>query len=198
MSDPHSVAVLRSPSTDIDGRAPTLPADLTNGRDAVGAARQAPLVEPLDTFVPRLERVAAIPGPADVEHVLRAAALPKRVSHRQFQTTLDVGQGSRGSCWAFAGIAALEAAYARVGVRENLSEQYLFHISKAHENHRNGGGVNSLIGFQGSADVVHHLAYWAVPQGGPCSLHRPAGVAGVGQRDTRHRGWVGWRRRRHA
>jgi hypothetical protein len=35
-------------------------------------------------------------------------------------------------------------------VRVDLSEQYLFHISKAHENHRTGGGINSLIGFQGS------------------------------------------------
>ena len=45
----------------------------------------------------------------------------------------------------------------------HLSEQYLFHISKAHENHVFGGGINSLIGFQGSSDIVHHLKYWAVP-----------------------------------
>ena len=48
------------------------------------------------------------------------------------------------------------------GVRVNLSEHYLFHLSKAHENHV-GGGIHSLVGFQGSADIVHHLSYWAVP-----------------------------------
>src|SRR5262249_47145943 len=35
--------------------------------------------------------------------------------------------------------------------------------SKAHENHRVGPGIHSLVPFQGSADVVHHLRYWAVP-----------------------------------
>ena len=85
------------------------------------------------------------------------------VSHRRWQTTATFGQGARGTCWAFAGIAALEAAYARIGVNVTCREQYLFHISKAHENHRAGGGIHSLIGFQGSSDIVHHLTHWAVP-----------------------------------
>ena len=115
----------------------------------------------MDTFGPRLERVARIPAPTPPELATSRAALPKRVSHRQFQTTLDVSQGSRGSCWAFAGIAALEAAYARINVRVDLSEQYLFHISKAHENHRTGGGINSLIGFQGSSETRRTRSYSA-------------------------------------
>lgn len=123
------------------------------------------LVEPLDTFLPRLEQITQLPGPK-IELTARLAALQRRVSHRQWQTTLDVSQGSRGSCWAFAGIAALEAAYARIGVHIDLSEQYLFHLSKAHENHLYGPGIHSLVGFQGSADIVHHLSYWAVPLSG--------------------------------
>ena len=60
-------------------------------------------------------------------------------------------------------LAALEAVYARIGIRAELSEQYLFHISKAHENHVGGPGIHSLVGFQGSADIVHHLTLLAVP-----------------------------------
>ncbi|SOD92178.1 tachylectin-related carbohydrate-binding protein [Spirosoma fluviale] len=120
------------------------------------------LVEPLDTFLPRLERITKLSGPR-VTLKSSLAALSRQVSHRQWQTTLNVSQASRGTCWAFAGIAALEAAYARIGVHVDLSEHYLFHLSKAHENHVGGPGIHSLVGFQGSADIVHHLAYWAVP-----------------------------------
>ena len=117
-----------------------------------------PLVEPLETFAAR----PRLPGPVlDLSQVARS--LPARVSHRRWQTNLDVSQGARGSCWAFGGIAALEAAYARKGINVDLSEQYLFHVSKAHENHISGPGIHSLVDFQGSADVVHHLSYWAVP-----------------------------------
>ena len=163
MSDPHLEAVPLQPSTDLPPEAPDISPALDPLPGPVADTATAPLVEPIDTFVPRLERVARIPAPTPPELTTIRAALPKSVSHRQFQTALDVSQGGRGSCWAFAGIAALEAAYARINVRVDLSEQYLFHISKAHENHRAGGGINSLIGFQGSSDVVHHLKYWAVP-----------------------------------
>ena len=160
MSDPHLNAVPLASSSGVPDDAPAIPPAVEPA--ALSCDPVQPLVEPLETFLPRLQRVASIPTRA-AEVALSRAPLPRRVSHRQFQRPLDVSQGSRGSCWAFAGIAALEAAYARVNVNVDLSEQYLFHLSKAHENHRNGGGINSLIGFQGSSDIIHHLNYWAVP-----------------------------------
>ena len=160
MSDPHLNAVPLTSSSGVSDDAPAIPPAAEPAAPSRDPVR--PLVEPLETFLPRLERVAGIP-PRAAEVTLSRAPLPRRVSHRQFQRPLEVSQGSRGSCWAFAGIAALEAAYARVNVNVDLSEQYLFHLSKAHEDHRNGGGVNSLIGFQGSSDIIHHLHYWAVP-----------------------------------
>jgi hypothetical protein len=50
-----------------------------------------------------------------------------------------------------------------VGVNVTLSPHYLFHISKAHENHRAGPGIHSLIGFQGSSDIIHYLTHFPVP-----------------------------------
>ncbi len=157
---PHTHAIPLEVREVISGNVPAVNGGVEKVLPVPPAAAQAPLVEPLGTFLPRLKKVAAIAGPAIN---IAALALPGRVSHRQFQTTLQVSQGGRGSCWAFAGVAALEAAYARVNVHVDLSPQYLFHISKAHENHRNSGGINSLIGFQGSSDIVHHMKYWAVP-----------------------------------
>jgi hypothetical protein len=137
------------------------------GDAALSPAHAAPLVEAMETFAPRAN-AAPLPSPlrplVDLDILgIEVHALLPRVSHRQFQTTLDVAQGGRGSCWAFGGIAALEAAYARVGIHVDLSEQYLFHLSKAHEAQRNQSAITSLIGFQGAADIVHHLTFWAVP-----------------------------------
>ena len=167
MSDPHAVAVLRPPSPDVDDEAPQIPPAVSSwpAGEQVGqqSSSSTSLVEPMTTFVARVQEAASISAPSAGELPIRKGPLPRRISHRQFQSTLDVSQGSRGTCWAFAGVAALEAAYARVNVRVDLSEQYLFHLAKAHENHQTGGGLNSLMGFGGSADVVHHLSYWAVP-----------------------------------
>lgn len=116
----------------------------------------------IDSIQAYLESRPTVPVFNGTPNFIRGT-LPQRVDHRAWQTELVASQGSRGTCWAFAGIAALEAAYARQGIQVKLSEQYLFHISKAHENQRVGPGIHSLIGAQGSADVVHHLKYWRVP-----------------------------------
>jgi hypothetical protein len=157
-----------------DPTAPSWLDDLTHA-EARDAGPVTPAVEPLETWLPRVsgqERGAGlaggsagtVPGP-----VIAPVQARGQHSNRQWQRPLEVGQGARGTCWAFAGIAALEAAYARRGVTVDLSEQYLFHISKAHEAHRNTTAFTSLIGFMGSADVVRNLTYLAVPE----SRHAP-------------------------
>jgi hypothetical protein len=81
-------------------------------------------------------------------------------------------QGGRGTCWAFAGVAALEAAYKRkYNLTLDLSEQYVFHMMKSGElyvdyatntmnNHENN---SSFWGGQGNSGVVEHMTRFAVP-----------------------------------
>ena len=165
MEDPQLVAVLHGSSADVPADAPPLHPDLVVAHAAsTHGAPHGPLVEPVESFDAHLERSKAHARPeASPPLPVARGLLPRKVSHRAFQSAFVASQGARGTCWAFAGCAALEAAYARIGVQVKLSEGYLFSLSKAHENHVNGGGVNSLIGFQGSSDIVHHLKYWSVP-----------------------------------
>ncbi len=94
----------------------------------------------------------------------------REVSLAPWQTLIK-DQLGRDSCYAFAAIAALEAAYRRqFGYYLNLSEQYAYHINKAselHENYLDSGLVvennTSLWGFQGSSDIVDKMARFAVP-----------------------------------
>ncbi|MGC5172482.1 C1 family peptidase [Microbacterium sp. DT81.1] len=98
-----------------------------------------------------------------VTEVPLAVLLGEEVSLASDQTPIR-SQQDRGSCWAFAGIAALEAAYKRLhGLTLDLSEQYLFHICKAHES---DFGNHSLMGFQGSSDIVKHMERMRVPEEG--------------------------------
>ncbi len=61
------------------------------------------------------------------------AAAQSSHSLAQYQTPIN-DQLGRDTCWAFAGVAALEAAYNRkYGIVLDLSEQYAFHIPKAME-----------------------------------------------------------------
>src|SRR5512134_408756 len=68
-------------------------------------------------------------------------------------------QNNRGSCWAFAGAAALEAAYRRkYNIAIDVSEEYVFHVGKSFALNRDPQQVvltpvennSSLTGFQGS------------------------------------------------
>ncbi|SEB19965.1 hypothetical protein [Variovorax sp. YR216] len=82
-------------------------------------------------------------------------------------------QSDRGTCWAFAGASALEAAYHRhFGLTLDLSEEYIFHMGKTFALNRTaaGGPVtqpvennSSLTGFQGAGDIAKKLSENAVP-----------------------------------
>lgn len=83
-------------------------------------------------------------------------------------------QSNRGTCWAFAGAAALEAAYRRkFGTEIDVSEEYIFHMGKSFALNRDGSpqqnvvlpveNNSSLTGFQGSGDIVQKLSENAIP-----------------------------------
>jgi hypothetical protein len=82
-------------------------------------------------------------------------------------------QGNRGMCWAYAGAAALEAAYKRkYGLDIKVSEEYVFHMGKSFALNRVPAtqavvtpveNNSSLTGFQGSGDIVQKLTENAVP-----------------------------------
>lgn len=151
-------------SIDVVPDAPTGLSDSHLLRRNPAIPRVKPLVEPLEDFLPRVSTIRRpISSPfLDLTELLDLLG-GLTVSHRQFQTTDTVGQQGRGTCWACAGTAALEAAYARVGVHVKLSPHYLFHMAKVHENHRNNGGISSLMGFGGSSDVIKVLSQVPVP-----------------------------------
>lgn len=91
----------------------------------------------------------------------------------EFQSPFQDQGAGRGSCWAFAGAAALEAAYQRqFGLSIKASEEYIFHMGKAFALNRTavGGPVvqpiennSSLTGFQGSADITQKISENAAP-----------------------------------
>ncbi len=102
--------------------------------------------------------------------VANRAAINGVYSLARWQSPFKV-QGNRGTCWAFAGAAALEAAYLRkYNMLINVSEQYVFHMGKAFALNRDAAGNvaspvennSSLTGFQGSGDIAKKLSENAV------------------------------------
>jgi len=105
-------------------------------------------------------------GIVSVPHIEISTA----VSLARWQTPFQ-NQQDRGTCYAFAAIAALEAAYRRkYGSSVGLSEQYAFHVNKASElfvdymtNSLPYENNSSMWGFQGSSDIIDKMARFAVP-----------------------------------
>jgi len=129
------------------------------------------LLEPIDQHAAYLRRPLAERLRAGRVHVL-AHPTVGTVSLARYQTAYR-DQMDRGSCYAFASCAAMEAAYKRkYGVELHLSEQYAFHINKCFElypNYASGTPVQahenntSFSGFQGSSDIIAKLAVCPVP-----------------------------------
>ena len=103
---------------------------------------------------------------------LLAGGRPRSWSLAADQTPFKF-QSDRGTCWAFAGASALEAAYhRRFGLTLDLSEEYVFHMGKSFALNRTrpAGPViqpvennSSLTGFQGAGDIAQKLSENAVP-----------------------------------
>jgi hypothetical protein len=128
------------------------------------------LVEERTSFLTHLEAAKAAAGQRGVAegmvaHVVGVPAVqtapPVTYSLAQYQTAFR-NQGDRGTCWAFAGAAAMEAMYKRkYGVTLDIAEQYVFHVAKVQElaynpmdplrSHENN---STLWGFQGASDIV--------------------------------------------
>lgn len=128
------------------------------------------LLEDLDTHRRAVERANTFARVNGLVHIPPIKPLANVVSLAQYQTGFR-NQGSRGTCYAFASCAAIEAAYKRkYGVDLDLSEQFAFHINKAGElysdyttttsPHENN---SSYWGFQGGSDIVDKLARAAIP-----------------------------------
>ena len=98
------------------------------------------------------------------------AAPPERASLAAYQSPIK-NQAGRDTCYSFAAVAALEAAYKRgYGLDLDLSEQYAFHMGKAGElyadymtstvPHENN---SSFWGFQGNSIMLKFMERFSVP-----------------------------------
>jgi hypothetical protein len=144
LNPPKRVEKLPSPVLDPD----------THQLEVAAAVQRAQLLNKLE-----IPSVPAL-GPADGVFSLAQWQSPPKA------------QNDRGTCWAFAGAAALEAAYRRkFGSEIDVSEEYIFHVGKAFALNRDAQGNvfqpvennTSLTGFQGSGDIAQKLSQAAVP-----------------------------------
>ena len=132
--------------------------------------RHRHLLEDRDAHLRRIERSNEF---ARINNLVQLPTVKLRnnvVSLAQYQTGFK-NQTGRGTCYAFAACAAIEAAYKRkYGLELDLSEQFAFHINKAGELYANymttpspHENNSSFWGFQGSSDLIDKLARAAIP-----------------------------------
>lgn len=126
-------------------------------------ARFAHLIEDPDVFTQRIKRRNKLVADAGLVKVPVIDRFLPVVSLDQWQTPIR-DQGNRGTCYAFAVCAAMEAAYRRqhnLGADLDLSEQFAFHINKAGElfgnfekDPRQHENNSSMWGAQGNSSLA--------------------------------------------
>lgn len=98
-----------------------------------------------------------------------AMAAPERASLAEWQTPIR-NQGSRGTCYAFAGAAALEAVYMRDHGRTlDLSEQYIFAAHRTmglRSDYPGSSSIDNISSYKnngGSSNIVSRLSRFHAP-----------------------------------
>ena len=144
---------------------------LNDFADLAALKQNRVLMEPAEEYTQRVRARNLELEKLDLIRVPIAKFDADAYSLAQYQTSFK-SQQDRATCWAFAGVAALEAAYKRkYNLTLDLSEQYVFHMMKAGElyfdyatntmnNHENN---SSFWGFHGSSGIVEHMTRFAVP-----------------------------------